>query len=163
MRYSRSRVAAIALCLATGAETAHAQQATAPQADSATQARAAYRRAVGAYRQRDLPTARQEMRRAAELWPTQQAYLETSASLAAAARDTADVVHWLGALASLGIGNSAEGDTAFAAFAGAPAFDAAARTLAKATAPVARSTVRLTLPDTMMHAEGVAYDARTGR
>ena len=83
MRHSHIRLATAVACLVASAETVNAQPASAPQADSATQARAAYRRAVGAYRQRDLPTARQEMRRAAELWPTQQAYLETSASLAA--------------------------------------------------------------------------------
>ncbi|HUQ79617.1 MAG TPA: hypothetical protein VM076_00695 [Gemmatimonadaceae bacterium] len=163
MRHSQIRFATVVACLVAGAEAVCAQQATAPRADSAAQARAAYRRGVGAYRQRDLPTARQEMRRAAELWPTQQAYLETSASLAAAARDTADVVHWLGALAALGIGGSVQDDTSFAAFVGAGAFDAVSRSLTSATAPAARSTVRLTRPDTMLHAEGVAYDASTDR
>jgi len=103
------------------------------------------------------------MRHAAELWPTQQAYLESSASLAAAARDTADVARWLGRLADLGIGSNIRGDTTYRALVGAKAFDDAASRLAAATAPAARSTVRLTLADTMLHAEGVAHDPRTGR
>jgi sugar lactone lactonase YvrE len=135
----------------------------APQADSATQARAAYRRAVGAFRQRDLPAAREEMRRAAELWPTQQAYLESAAGLAAMARDTGDATRWIGKLAELGVGANIASDTTYRPLVGAAAFDAAAARLSAATAPVARSSVRLTIPDTMFHAEGAAYDARTGR
>jgi hypothetical protein len=156
-------VALAAIAVLFGSRPASAQMATAPQADSATQARAAYRRAVGAFRQRDLATARQEMRRAAELWPTQQAYVESAAALAGAARDTADVTHWLTRLADLGIGNWTPGDTAFAAFVGHRAFDDAVAKLVAATAPIARSSVWLSLPDTMMHPEGVAYDGRTGR
>jgi len=152
----------VALTTMLAIHSASAQMA-APQADSAAQARAAYRRAVGAFRQKDLGTARQEMRRAAELWPTQQAYVESAASLAAAARDTTDVTHWLARMGDLGVGVWVPGDTAFAAFAGNRAFDDAVAKLVAATRPVARSAVRLTLPDTMMHPEGVAYDGRTRR
>ena len=135
----------------------------APQADSAQQARAAYRKAVGAFRQRDLATARAEMRRAAEMWPTQQVYLETAAGLAAIARDTSDATRWIGRLADLGVGTSVATDTAYRVLVGAGAFDAAAARLAAATAPVPRSRVRLAIPDTMFHAEGIAFDPRTGR
>ena len=135
----------------------------APQADSAAQARTAYRRAVSAYRQRDVPTARHEMRRAAELWPTQQVYLERAASLAALARDTADAAQWIGRLADLGVGSAIGSDTTYRPLVGAPAFDDAAARLSAATAPIPHSAVRLTLADTMLHAEGVAYDGRTGR
>ena len=133
------------------------------QADSAAEARAAYRRAVVAYRRRDIPGARREMRRAAELWPTQQVYVEGAASLAAIARDTADAAGWINRLAELGVGSAVAGDTAYRALFGAKAFDDAAARLAAATAPVARSAVRLTLADTMLHPEGVAYDAHSGR
>ena len=136
---------------------------SAPQADSAAQARAAYRRALGAFRQRDLATARTEMRLATEMWPTQQVYLESAAGLAAMARDTADAARWLGKLADLGIGAAVSTDTTYRALVGAPAFDAAAARLAAATAPVARSRVRLTIPDSMFHAEGIAFDDRAGR
>jgi sugar lactone lactonase YvrE len=156
-------VVSIAIAALCAPPHAIAQLATAPQADSAAEARASYRRAVGAFRQRDLPTARQEMRHAAEMWPTQQAYLESAAALAAAARDTADVTRWLDRLADLGIGSWTQGDTAFAAFVGNRGFDDAVKKLVAATAPLTRSNVRLTLPDTMMHPEGVTYDGRTGR
>src|SRR5215207_279720 len=129
----RLQCVVIALVATLTIQSASAQMA-APQADSAAQARAAYRRAVGAFRQKDLGTARQEMRRAAELWPTQQAYVESAASLAAAARDTADVARWLGRLADLGIGSNIRGDTTYRALVGAKAFDDAASRLAAATA-----------------------------
>ena len=160
---------ACSLALSLGSSPVAAQSApgapalAAPQADSAQQARAAYRNAVGAFRQRDLAVARAEMRRAAEIWPTQQVYLETAAGLAAIARDTSDAAWWIGRLADLGVGASVATDTAYRALVGAATFDAAAARHAAATAPVPRSRVRLTIPDTMFHAEGVAFDARTGR
>ena len=137
--------------------------AIASPADSAQEARAAYRRAVGAFRERDLPAARREIRRAAQLWPTQQVYLESAAGLAALARDTADATWWVGKLADLGVGASVGADAAYRALVGAGSFDAAASRHAAATAPVPRSSVRLTIPDTMFHAEGVAYDTRSQR
>jgi hypothetical protein len=75
--------------------------ATSPRADSAQQARAAYRRSVAAYREHDLETARREMATAAQWWPTQQAYLEASARLAALARDPAGAAAWLRRLTDL--------------------------------------------------------------
>ena len=115
-----------------------------PQADSAAAARAAYSRAVAAYRKKDIATARIEMARAAAAWPTQQAYLDYSLGLAALAHDTVDVARWLDRLARLGIG-SGVADSSFRALAGAPAYEAAVQRLNTATAPVPRSHVRLTL------------------
>jgi hypothetical protein len=133
-----------------------------PEVDSAAVARAAYGRAVAAYRKKDFVTARTEMARAAAAWPTQQAYLENSLGLAVLAHDTVDVARWLDRLARLGIG-SGVADSSLRALAGAPAYEAAAQRLKTATAPLPRSHVRLTLADTMMHPEGVAFDSRTGR
>lgn len=131
--------------------------------DSANEARAAYRRAVAAYRSHDIAAARREMQHASDAWPTQQAYLESGAGLAALARDTADVARWLDRLADLGVGAAVSHDTMFRAFAGAVVFDAAAARLAVATAPSVRSHVRLTVSDTMLQPEGVAFDARAER
>jgi sugar lactone lactonase YvrE len=136
---------------------------SAPQADSATAARSAYRRAVAAYRKRDIPTARLEMQRAADAWPTQQVYLQNSMGLAALARDTVDVTHWLGRLADLGIGAGVASDSMVRPFVGVPAFDAALDRLTKATAPVVRSRVRFSVPDTTLQPEGIAFDAKSGR
>lgn len=135
---------------------------SAPQADSATEARQAYRRAVTAYRARDLATARREMARAAEWWPRQQVYLESSAALAAEAGDTADAARWIDRLAALGIGPNVAGDSTYRALLTAPSFQAAASRLVAATAPIERGRVRLTLSDSTLHPEGIAFDARRG-
>ena len=103
------------------------------------------------------------MKRAADAWPTQQVYLENAAALAAMARDTSDAAQWLNKLADLGIGPQVASDTTYHALVGAPMFDAAVARLAAATAPVARSRVRLSIPDTMFHAEGMAFDGRSSR
>ncbi len=160
----RAGATALIALTAWNAASARAQLAGPPtspasaRADSAQRARAAYRLAVAAYGQHDLTTARREMLRAADAWPTQQVYLEAAARLAAIAGDTADAARWLGRLADLGIGNGVANDTIFAALAGAPAFAAAAARLGSATAPVVHSRVRLTVADTTLHPEGIAFD-----
>ncbi|HEX6048242.1 MAG TPA: hypothetical protein VFZ21_03205 [Gemmatimonadaceae bacterium] len=161
-------VAGASILLLSGVATAQAPNGSAaapraPQADSAAVARAAYRRAIVAYRQRDLATARAEMRRAAEAWPAQQAYLEGAATLAAIARDTTAAAAWLDRLAALGVGPAIAGDTAFAALVGASVFDSAVARLRSATAIVARGRVAFTLQDTAFHPEGIAFDARSRR
>jgi sugar lactone lactonase YvrE len=158
-------VVAVATSIAT---VAHAQAAAAssplpPRADSAQRARTAFRLAMAAYGQHDLVTARREMLRAAEVWPTQQVYLEAAAKLAAMTGDTADAARWLDRLAELGIGSAVRTDTVFRALRGAPAFAAAAARLDTATAPAVRSRVRLTVADTTLHPEGIAFDSRLGR
>jgi sugar lactone lactonase YvrE len=167
MRSARSwlvAVAAVAAPLqAQVAPTGNSVAPNAPQADSAREARTAFRRALTAYRQRDVPVARREMAAAVAWWPTQQAYLEGAARLAAVARDTTGAARWLGRLADLEVGTVPASDTSFQALAGVPVFDAAAARLRSATAPVARSRVRLTVVDTMFHPEGIAYDSRTER
>ncbi|HEX5076187.1 MAG TPA: hypothetical protein VFW03_23445 [Gemmatimonadaceae bacterium] len=135
----------------------------APRADSAQRARSAFRLAMAAYAQHDLPTARREMLRAAEAWPTQQVYLEAAAKLAAMMRDTADAARWVDRLAALGVGAPVRVDTVFRPLGTAAAFVAAAARLEAETAPVVRSSVRLTVPDTMLHPEGIAFDSRHGR
>ena len=165
-RYRTLSALTVAIVLAGGDRVA-AQQGNgsrlsiAPQADSAAAARAAYRRAIGAYRQGDLQKARTEMRLAAKAWPTQQVYLQGAASLAAAARDTSDAVRWLDRLATLGVGPNLASDTMFASLRGAPAFDSAAARLRRATAPVTNGRVRFSVPDTTFHAEGIAFDPRS--
>jgi sugar lactone lactonase YvrE len=166
---SAARLVALSAILVPIAKSVDAQAMvthaapSAAQADSAGLARAAYGRSVAAYRKKDIATARLEMARAVEAWPTQQAYLENSLGLAALAHDTAGVAQWLNRLADLGVGNGVADDSLFRALAGARAYDAAMKRLASATAPIVRSRVRLTVTDSMFHPEGVAFDARTGR
>ena len=165
-RYTRATML-VALAVATS-RPAHPQAASkaslaAPRADSAQRARAAFRLAMAAYGQHDLANARREMLRAAAAWPTQQVYLEASAKLAAMTGDTTDAARWLARLAQLGIGSAVKTDTVFRGLGAAAAFVAAAARLDSATAPVARSSVRLTVADTTLHPEGIAFDSRRER
>src|SRR6476469_3323201 len=168
-RCVRCTGAIVLVAVATSIATLARAQAAAtsiplpPRADSAQRARAAFRLAMAAYGQHDLVTARREMLRAADAWPTQQVYLEASAKLAAMTGDTADAARWLDGLAALGIGTDVRTDTVFRALAAAPAFVAAAARLDTATAPVVRSRVRLTVADTGLHPEGIAFDSRHRR
>ena len=168
-RCAPSTGAVMLVALATSIATlAHAQAAATssplpPRADSAQRARAAFHLAMAAYGQHDLATARREMLRAADVWPTQQVYLEAAAKLAAMTGDTADAARWLDRLAELGIGSAVPTDTVFRALGTAPAFVAAAARLDTATAPAVRSLVRLTVTDTTLHPEGIAFDSRHGR
>jgi len=166
---ARCAGATMLVALATSITTAaHAQAMAAsspmaPRADSAQRARAAFRLAMAAYERHDLVSARREMLRAAEAWPTQQVYLEAAAKLAAVAGDTADAAQWLDRLTELGIGTAVRTDTVFRPLGTAPAFVAAAARLDAATTPAVRSGVRLTVADTTLHPEGIAFDARHGR
>ena len=168
-RSARCTGATLLVALVTSITTpAHPQAAAtsspmAPRADSAQRARSAFRLAMAAYAQHDLVSARREMLRAAEAWPTQQVYLEAAAKLAAMTGDTADAVRWLDRLAELGIGTPVRTDTVFRVLGAAPAFVAAAARLDAATAPAVRSIVRLTVADTTLHPEGIAFDSRHGR
>jgi sugar lactone lactonase YvrE len=155
-------VTSAALTLPAGAQSlASRASLPVPQADSADQARAAYRRGAAAFRRGDTTTARAELAHAADWWPTQQAYLETSATLAAEMHDTAGAARWLDRLAELGIGSAASLER-MRSLAGAPRIDTAVARLGRATAPIIKSRVRFTLPDTTLHPEGVAFDARSG-
>lgn len=80
-RYARFAGAIMLVASETSiASLAHAQAGATssslpPRADSAQRARASFRLAMAAYEQHDLATARREMLRAADVWPTQQVYL----------------------------------------------------------------------------------------
>jgi hypothetical protein len=102
------------------------------------------------------------MATAAQWWPTQQAYLEASARLAALARDPAGAAAWLRRLTDLGVGRMGD-DSTYRGVRGSPVFDSAVARLTRVTAPMVRSRVRFSLPDTMLHPEGIAFDVRTGR
>ena len=132
-------------------------------ADSAQEARQAYRRAVEAYRRNDLAAARAEMRRAATAWPAQPVYVYGAASLAAQAADSSEAFQWLERYAALGASRDLSADSGFTPLAGNRHYQALARDIAANGAPLVRSTVAFTIPDSMFHAEGVAWDARRRR
>lgn len=130
--------------------------------DSAAVARAAWARATAAVRASDLSTARREVAHAVGAWPTQPAYLWAGARLAAVARDTAALEQALAAYARLGLGRDLRADTTVAGFLALPAFGSILRSHDANRAPLARSQVRASLPDSTFWPEGMDYDSRTG-
>jgi len=157
---------AIAACAAA---TAAAQTPSAPgafsghaAADSATAARAAWRRATTALQAGDLATARAEANRAANAWPAQEAYLWGRVVLAARAGDTSGVVSALDAYADVGIGRDLGSEPSLKALIASPQLQASRARHTANRAPLARSTVRATLPDSTFWPEGAAHDPRSG-
>ena len=147
--------------------SAATSQATNAAVDSATVGRAAWQRARAragaALRGNDLVAARKEIDRAAQAWPTQIAYLQARALLAARVRDTAAMLDALGRIADLGLGIDIAGDTTYRPFDALPAFASVARRHAENLAPMVRSTVVATLQDSTTWPEGIDADTRTGK
>lgn len=134
-----------------------------PAVDSAAVARAAYGRAAKALSQADLATARREIERAAESWPTQSSYLWADAVLAARAGDTTTAIHALEAYAELGLGRDLHAEPAVSRLTLLPALAKIVAAHDAHRAPVVHSRERGTLPDSSFWPEGVDYDARSGR
>ncbi len=156
----------LAACAAT---TAAAQSSTAPSAytgypaaDSATAARAAWRRATIALQSGELNTARAEANRAATAWPTQEAYLWGRVVLAARANDTTGVASALDAYADIGIGRDLGNEPSIKTVIASPQLKNSWARHTANRAPLARSTVRATLPDSTLWPEGMDHDPRTG-
>jgi DNA-binding beta-propeller fold protein YncE len=130
--------------------------------DSANVARAAYRRAAAALQSNNLPTARTEIDRAAVAWPTQEAYAWGRVAVAARMGDTSGVVWALNAYAALGLGRDLRREASLAGFVSSPALANALAAHEANRAPLARSTVRATLPDSTFWPEGMDFDPSTG-
>ncbi|MDQ8166114.1 MAG: hypothetical protein P3A28_10220 [Gemmatimonadota bacterium] len=133
-----------------------------PAADSATSARAAWRRATSAMQVGDIATARAEADRAVNAWPTQEVFLWGRVVLAARAGDTSGVVSALDAYADIGIGRDFGNEPSIKAFMNSPQLQASRARHTANRAPLARSTVRATLPDSTFWPEGMDHDPRTG-
>ncbi len=146
------------LLLTLGRSAAAQRPADIAAVDSSAVARAAWGRAVSAFQANDVVTARRELDRAARAWPTQEAYLWGRAVAAARQEDTAAVRESLAAYAALGLGRDLHGSAAPARFA-TPELLAAHDAN---RAPLIRSTVRASLPDSLFWPEGVDYDPRRG-
>src|SRR5689334_14916698 len=141
-----------------------AQQMTGiPAVDSAAVARAAYGRAAKALSKDDLTTARREIERAAESWPTQSSYLWADAVLAARAGDTTTAIRALEAYAELGLGRDLNEEPAVSRLTSLPAFAKIVAAHDAHRAPVVHSRERGSLPDSSFWPEGVDYDPRSGR
>ena len=133
------------------------------EVDSAAVARAAWGRATQALSQRDLGTARQEVKRAADAWPIQPSYIWADALLAAQAGDTLATLRALKAYSALGLGRDLRADSIFWPFARLPMFADVIAAHAAHRAPLVRSHERVRLTDSTFWAEGVDHDPRTGR
>lgn len=151
------RVAAL-IGVATIAPAGLAAQA----ADSSAAARGHYRAAVTALRANDTASALIALGRATRAWPGQGFYHAAYAELAAAAGRTDE------ALASLeryaGLGWSWEPDDAsFRPLASLPAYGRLVERMRAGTGPLRRSQVLHTLPDSLLHPEGIAWDGARQR
>jgi sugar lactone lactonase YvrE len=139
-----------------------AAQTGSPTADSASVARAAWRRANAAMQSGDIVGARAEVERAATAWPTQEAYLWGRVAIAARASDTLAVASALEAYAKLGLGRDLKREPSLASVIGAPALTSAIAKHDANRAPIVRGRIRATIPDSTFWAEGVDHDPRSG-
>lgn len=158
MRRIASRVIAVALVYAAEARA----QTGDPVADSASAARAAYRRAAQALKAGDLVGARAEAERAASAWPTQETYAWGRVVISARSNDTTAVVRGLNAYADLGLGRDVWNEPSLKSIASAPALAAAFARHDANRAPLVKSTIRAAFGDSAVWVEGMDHDARTG-
>ena len=131
--------------------------------DSANAARAAWARAVAAMQKHADSTARREVARAANAWPTQSAYVWGEALLAARANDTVTALRALRDYAKLGLGRDLRADTSVARLLSAPGFAAVLVDHNANRAALVRSHIRAKLADSTFWPEGVDVDPRTHR
>ena len=160
--YCAASVAALTVVIALMAAPLAAQPSGDAPADAA-RARRLFSEAATALRAGDTTTAHRKMSEANDAWPTQPAYTWSRARLAAAARDTADVIRALTQFAALGLSRSLTSDRFLAPLAGNPRLRDVSASLAQNAAPIVHSSVRATLQDSTLWPEGVTYDGRTKR
>jgi len=98
----------------------------------------------------------------ASAWPVQPAYLWGRAVAEQAMADTAALLSALDAYAALGLGRDLHADSRFAGFVALPRFAHVVARLDSNRAPIARSRVVATLPDSTFWPEGMDYDPRSG-
>jgi sugar lactone lactonase YvrE len=134
-----------------------------PAVDSANVARSAWQRAVVAMNAKDTAIANREATHAARAWPAQPAYLWGRAVTAQLVRDTTSLRDALDAYASLGLGRDLHGDARFVGYANLPTFASLVARHDSNRAPLVRSHVVATLPDSTFWPEGMDYDPRTHR
>ena len=153
-----------ALALLWGMAPKLAAQSTGiPAVDSARVAREAWQRATLALNAKDVAGARREVHRAATAWPVQPAYVWARAVVAQLTGDTTEVRDALAAYAALGLGRDLHSDARFAEYAKLPAFASIVARHDSNRAPLARSRIVATLPDSTFWPEGMDYDPRTRR
>lgn len=135
---------------------------TAQRADSADVARKLYRESRAAFGRGDLEAAYTGAVAAATAWPRQGVYHRYLARVAAATGHLDAAMDALDAVTDMGF-DWIPADSGWRALAALPRFQALSRRALDAIAPVTASTIAITLPPSFHHAEGVAFDPRTGR
>ena len=138
-------------------------QGTDPAVDSAAVARSAWARGVAAFRNHDLATARKEIERAATAWPTQPAYPWGLVLVTSRQSDTTGLRNALRAYAGLGLGRDLKADSTIARFLTLPGFAMLQAEHDRNRAPLTRSSVLASFPDSTFWPEGTDYDSSTGR
>lgn len=144
------------------AALAMATRLPAQMADSAQAARAHLRAANAALQAGDTAAVLDAAARAVRAWPTQVAYRLTLARFAARAGRTELALRELDTVIALGAGWT-DDDPLHAALAGVQGYAARLARMQAAVAPLARSRVLATLPDTLLHPEGIAWDGARRR
>ncbi|HSB55500.1 MAG TPA: hypothetical protein VLD58_14165 [Gemmatimonadales bacterium] len=157
LRIISFRTATLALSLAATPLVLSAQAA-----DSSAAARAHYRAAVTSLRGGDTAAALTALGKAAEAWPAQGFYHAARAELAAAAGRTDVALAALGKLIAIGW-SWAPGDPGLRPLAGNAAYARLEQEMLRATGPLLRSTVLASLPDSLLHPEGIAWDGARRR
>lgn len=137
---------------------AHAQTGVAI-VDSAAVARVAYRTAAQAT---TVPNAVESLLRAARAWPTQPTYWMAVARMGARAADTNAVRESLTALSRMDLGASILADTAVLRMSSAPSMRDVRARLERSGNAIAAGVPIATLSDSLIFAEGVDADPRTG-
>lgn len=130
--------------------------------DSVAAARARMREAGAALQGGDTTRALARVRDAVQAWPRQGAYLLSLGRIATVAGDAATARDALSRAGTMGFGWSLA-ESAFARWRDDVAFRGLADSVAARTAPIVRGTVMATLADSLLHPEGIAWDATTDR
>ncbi|MEO5799745.1 MAG: hypothetical protein ABIZ70_15350, partial [Gemmatimonadales bacterium] len=138
------------------------QPLTAQRADSADAARSLYRESRAAYGRGDTDAAFKGAVATAAAWPRQGSYVRYLARVAAATGHPDAALDALEIVTDMGF-DWIPADSGWSALSAQPRFQALARRALEALAPITNSSVSVTLPPSFHHAEGVAFDPRTGR
>lgn len=158
------RARCVGLLLLAGASAARAQTPPGGDAtvDSAQVARVAWREGQAALGRGELDSAWRAVSRASHAWPEQPVYARGMAVLAARRRDTTALLQALSRLAAMEAADHPL-DSAIATMARGLTVRRALTELRMAAAPRRWSEVWATSPDTMVFAEGIDADPKTGR
>lgn len=134
----------------------------AQRADSADAARSLYRQSRTAWANADTNGAFVAATSAAAAWPRQGAYQRHLARMAAATGHPEAALDALDLLTGMGFGWDPEASE-WSTLRELPRFQLLAGRVRETLAPMALSTLAATLLPSFQHAEGIAYDPRTGR